>query len=158
MFYKRILVAVDGSEASEAALTHAAELAKEQKSSLIIINVVNEYLDHELILYDISPKQYDKELIDEGRKILNKMKRIAEKTGVHPEKTSVLKIRSATDEVAEKIIEATKDYKADLLVVGSHGRQGITRFLLGSMAEGIIRIASTPVLVIHAQEGVIENK
>lgn len=157
MVYKHILVAVDGSETSESALIQAAQLAKEQKSSLLIINVVNEYFDHELILYNISPKQFDKELIVEGQYILNKMKQIAEKIGVQAE-TSMLELRSRKDRIAEKILEATKDYNADLLVIGSHGRHGFSHFFLGSIAEGVIRIASIPVLVIRAKEQTNEKK
>jgi nucleotide-binding universal stress UspA family protein len=52
---------------------------------------------------------------------------------------------------ASKIVEAAKQWPADLIVVGSHGRTGITRTLLGSVAEGIMRHATCPVLVVKAK-------
>lgn len=151
MLYKRILVAVDGSMTSELALIQATRLAKEQKSSLFIVNVVNEYNDHELIIYNIDPTQYDRELTDEGHKILNKMQTIAEEMGVHA-KTALLEIRSRKDRIAEEIILAVKHFKADLLVVGTHGRRGFSHFFLGSVAENVIWIAPIPVLLFRSKE------
>ena len=54
--------------------------------------------------------------------------------------------------IAEAIIEEAKEWPADLLVLGTHGRRGFSRFFLGSVTENIIRIATTPVLLVHGQE------
>jgi len=53
---------------------------------------------------------------------------------------------------AAKIVEAAKQWPASLIVIGSHGRTGITRILLGSIAEGVIRHAPCPVLVVKAKD------
>jgi len=53
---------------------------------------------------------------------------------------------------ASEIVQAAKDWPADLIVIGSHGRGGIRRALLGSVAEGVMRQASCPVLVVRGKE------
>lgn len=150
MAYKHILVAVDGSKTSELAIAEAAKLAVEQKATLSIVNVINQYLDYEIVLY-IAPEDLDKAVKADGEKVLRKMDKIAKEIGAQTE-THLIKVRSAGDRVAEEIVAAAKKQSSDLLVIGTHGRHGFSHFFLGSVAERVIRIAPIPVLLIRGTE------
>lgn len=81
-----------------------------------------------------------------GRKILSQVEMRARKLGIGPE-TKLLEIGQLGYHVADMIAAAA--WPADLIVIGSHGRRGVRRLLLGSIAEGVARAASKPVLLIR---------
>jgi nucleotide-binding universal stress UspA family protein len=60
--------------------------------------------------------------------------------------------KMVTGEPWEKILENAREIGADLIVMGTHGRRGISRALIGSVAEKVVRLASVPVLVARAEE------
>lgn len=143
--YKKILVAVDGSETSNFAFQEAIKLAKEQQATLRLIHVVDEYFyTTGTIDYD----EYEKIIKEEGKAILNKLEAQAHNAGVKAE-SKLLEIAEFAPRISEKIIEESIASKADLIVIGTHGRRGFNRFLLGSVAEGVIRMATIPVLLIR---------
>jgi nucleotide-binding universal stress UspA family protein len=149
--YKHILVAVDDSDTSKSALYEAIKLTKvHQPATLRIIHVVDEYLDTQAALF-FDPKTFDKSLLKLGQKVLDQMQGIARKEGIEVE-SRLLEIKTSRYKVAEKIVEEAKTWPADVLVLGTHGRRGFHHFLLGSVAEGVIRIAPMPVLLIRGKE------
>jgi nucleotide-binding universal stress UspA family protein len=148
--YKKILVAVDDSEISIQALHEAIGLSKEQQAKLRIIHIVDEYyvdyvgLGIDYVQLEASFKEY-------GQKILANMVAIARQSNVDFD-SQLIEIKTSGGRIAEKIVEVAKVWPADLLVIGTHGRRGFHHFLLGSVAEGVIRIASMPVLLIRGKE------
>ncbi|CDZ77764.1 Universal stress protein/MSMEI_3859 [Legionella massiliensis] len=148
MLYKKIILAVDGSNTSNYALQEAIKLAEDQKAVLLVIHVVEENFGfHGGAGFDYSPliELYKRE----GQKILDQAKeRISSQSSIKFE-TKLVQLNSFQGRVAEVIIEETKQSAADLLVIGTHGRRGFNHLILGSVAELAIRIATTPVLLIR---------
>jgi len=137
---KKILVAHDGSKTSDHALKKAVEIATAFESSLTVLAVV--------------PELYLSELSDSDRqKIMNAL---SEETQKAMERIRVslsgksLEVKTIVRQglPAEKIIETAQKMKVDLIVVGSHGRHGARKFLLGSVASKVVDYAPCPVLVV----------
>jgi nucleotide-binding universal stress UspA family protein len=145
--YDRILVAVDGSETSTLALREAIELAKDQHASLRIIYVV----DLTLIYSDVGAPfavEYQKTLQAAGEKVITASSAVARGSGIEFDAAAIPN-NTIGQHIYDAIEDEAKRWQADLIVVGTHGRQGIRRFLLGSVAEGVARVASKPVLLIR---------
>lgn len=148
--YKRILVAIDDSNTSLQALQEAITFSKELRAKLRIIYVVDEfYVDY--IGLGIDYEQLEASFKEYGQKVLNNMEAIARQANVDFD-TQLIEIKTSGDRISEKITEAAKTWSADLIVIGTHGRRGFHHFLLGSVAEGVIRIAPVPVLLIHDKQ------
>lgn len=148
MSYKRIIVAVDGSKTSDLALIEALHLAKALQAEICII-----YIADIFPIIDFSPSlDFDvRDIIrNDGLAVLEKMRRIAQKNDVSTE-TQLIEILDDKT-VSEKISETALSWKADLIVMGTHGRRGFNRVILGSVAEETIRISSIPVLLIRGSE------
>ncbi len=129
-----ILIATDGSKYSEAAASEAIGIAKRCAGSLIAISVV--YADKEIVL-----PEDDEEMIS-ARDNVKKIVDIAEKEGI---KTEGLTVQGNP---YEGIVEIAKQKHADLIVVGSHGRTGLERLLMGSVTERVIGHSESAVLVV----------
>lgn len=144
--YKKILVAVDESDISIQALHEAIKLAKSLQAKLRIIHVLDEfYVDY--VGLGIDYVRLEKSVKEYGQKILANMEDIARKAGIDFD-SKLIELKT-DHRIPEQIIAATKAWPADLLVIGTHGRRGIHHFLLGSVAEGVARIAKTPVLLVR---------
>ncbi len=145
--YKRILVAVDGSETSNLALKEAIELAKDQHAALRLIHVV----DLTLIYTDLGAPfalEYQKALQAAGEKVVTACSAVVRDAGIEFD-TATVGIDMVGQHIYEAIDDEAKRWQADLIVIGTHGRRGIRRLLLGSVAEGVTRVASKPVLLIR---------
>lgn len=148
--YKRILVPVDGSETSTRALVAALQMARESGGSVRVVHVIEELA--QVIAYDpygAYPGDLAKVMRDSGQKILADAVAMAQSAGVPVEQHL---IEAGGQRLAETVIQDASAYNADLIVVGTHGRRGLGRVLLGSGAEQIIRLAPLPVLVIRSAE------
>ncbi|HAL37975.1 MAG TPA: universal stress protein [Polaromonas sp.] len=148
--YKRILVPVDGSETSNKALVAALQLAKDAGGRVRLVHVVEE------LAYLSGYEQfggYSDELFrvmrETGTKVLNDGMAIAQAAGIEADN---LLFDNLGGRLAEVVADAAKQWNADLIVVGTHGRRGVGRMLLGSGAEQIIRLAPMPVLVVRSGE------
>jgi nucleotide-binding universal stress UspA family protein len=82
-----------------------------------------------------------------GRRTLDEAAALA---GKHRVKADFRMVESRTARVSDVIIDAAKKWRADIIVMGTHGRRGVTRMLLGSDAEGVLRDAPVPVLLVRA--------
>jgi nucleotide-binding universal stress UspA family protein len=151
--FKCILVALDGSAASNAGLKAAIELASDQHAALVGLHVV----DDGAITVNfeggyVPPVYVDKlyeSLRENGRKLLAKAETAAKAAGVAM--TPVLAdARGRT--IAAAILAQVRKAKADLVVIGTHGRRGLSRMLMGSDAEAVVREAKVPVLLVRAPE------
>jgi nucleotide-binding universal stress UspA family protein len=146
--YKHILVAVDGSDTSRAALTEAIKLAQDRKSSLRLVHVV----DLPLPYSDISAPTvltYRDALEAEGREVIEDCSAVVRAAGVQFD-TQLTACENPGQKVYDAIEAEAKRWPADLVVVGTEGRRGISRLFLGSVAEGLARISSKPLLLIRA--------
>jgi nucleotide-binding universal stress UspA family protein len=145
--YKRILVAIDGSPTAECALQEALKLAKELRAQLRIVyavDVVTLNWGDELH----TPTEYWDALAQEGEEILSKAQAAARDAGITAE-TRLIKIDTWGRRIPEAIAEDAESWPADIIVLGTHGRRGLSRVFLGSVAEGVVRVAAKPVLLIR---------
>lgn len=147
--YKKIFVAIDDSPTSARALQVAIELAAQGKTALCIGHAADESLlaQHGMGLGSYINVEDTKAAIRKAsRELLDGALQQAQSAGVAAE-TSLLE---ATDKrVAELISEGANAWGADLIVVGTHGRRGVARMLIGSVAENLSRLASTSVLMVR---------
>ncbi len=150
MVYKRILVAVDGSKTSTLAMKEAINLAKNQKAKLRVIYVADEFV----VVGEGVPfnfKEYENSIRKYGLHILNKMKFLAKKADISAE-SGLIENSEHSARIAEIIVQEASAWRANLLVIGTHGRRGFSRLVLGSVAEGVVRIAETPILLIRGKK------
>jgi nucleotide-binding universal stress UspA family protein len=144
--YSKILVPVDGSETSTAGLDEAIKLAKIHGSQLCLLHIVNEFI----LDYTYAPGQYTENLFDAlrkgGKKILEAAETTVQRQGIKP--TCVM-LESIGGAAADLILEKAKEWHANLIVMGTHGRRGIFRLAMGSDAEQVVRGASIPVLLVR---------
>lgn len=148
--YERILAAVDGSEVSDLALQEAIRLCKEQRSKLRIVHVVDPTPIFFSDLDYISVAQLKQALMDTGEKILKRSAATASSAGIDAE-TRLLETIYPNQRVVDCIVTEVKAWLADLVVVGTHGRRGLSHLFLGSVAESIVRVSPVPVLLVRGK-------
>ncbi|MDE2118447.1 MAG: universal stress protein [Betaproteobacteria bacterium] len=146
--YQRILVPIDGSATSERALHEAIKLAA-GKAQLRLVYVIEEVypLDAEGYAF-IDYAALQEAVRHTGERALAQAAEKVRKSGVVAE-TALLE--AAGERVAKVIDGEAMKWKAGLIVIGTHGRSGLSRLLLGSVAEGVVRGASVPVLLVRAE-------
>jgi len=144
--YKRILVPVDGSGTSLLGLQHAVRLAKDQKAKLRLLHVVHDYLIAEGRHAMVNSSYLLKELRERGQAILNDAASLARKKDVEAETQT---IETLMGPVGASIVKCAEKWPADLIVLGTHGRRGIRRLVMGSDAEYVVRTAPVPVLLVR---------
>ena len=145
MAYQNILVPVDGSETSYAAVAQAAELAKAFGGKITVVQVLA--LDPYIAAEYISATQTN-DLIERARtSVLKTLEEAAAKfsdLGI-PVEAKLLEGQV----VHREIIKEAETSKADLIVIGSHGRTGLKRLVRGSVAQSVLGEAHIPVLVVR---------
>lgn len=147
--YKHILVAVDDSKTSQRALGEAIRLARQCEAMLRIVHVVDEVsMNWNSDYGDFAEIQ--KRFRETGLKVLDKAGAVAREAGATFE-TRLLELDKLGLHVPDLIAAEANDWPADLIVIGSHGRRGVRRMLLGSVAEGVARMAPTPVLLVRGE-------
>jgi nucleotide-binding universal stress UspA family protein len=135
--WKKILIATDGSKFSEAAAERAIDFAKAYGGELTIVSVV----DVPAEFYGEAPEAWDN-LVTQAKGFVDKTALQAEASGVRAQ--AVVK----ETETWKAIVELAEKQKADTIVMGSHGRTGLKRLLMGSVTEKVIGNAPCPVLVV----------
>ena len=142
--YKRILVPVDGSTTSNRGLREATGLARQHGARVRLLHVVDESvlaLAPEVGVVDITDS-----LVEAGKKVLKNAQAVAERQGV---KAEIALRENLVGRVADAILNEARKWRADLIVMGTHGRRGISHMLLGSDAEGVLRSSPVPVLLVR---------
>lgn len=145
--FTRIIVPLDGSETSKAALATALQLARDTGAQLRLVHCLDE-------LVYFGGYEYSSALIDQARKDANRL--LAEGLeACHAANidASTHMIERFGQRLGQSVAEEATQWQADLIVVGTHGRRGVGRVLLGSGAEQIIRFSKVPVLTIRGHEG-----
>ncbi|MFP3985425.1 MAG: universal stress protein [Candidatus Bathyarchaeia archaeon] len=150
----KILVPVDGSKLSEKAAEYAIDIAKKRGATIVATHVVH------LPAYAFTPAPLEGmsaptvapipvAISSEQRKIaekyVNKIKKMAKKSGIKVE----TKIIENKQSIVHAITEFAEKEGCDLIVIGTKGRTGIKKFLLGSVASGVVTYAPCPVLVVR---------
>ena len=145
MAYKRILVPVDGSPTAAMGMTEAITLAKESGARLLLLHVVDEYPAFANPGIGVSAAPLIEALRQSGAQTLEGIASIAKKAGVVPE---TMLIENFGGRVADVIVQKAVVWKADLIVMGTHGRRGVDRALMGSDADVVVRYSPIPVLLV----------
>lgn len=144
--YQRIFVPVDDSETSALALNEACRLAAEVGATVRLVHVVDlaqfgwggaEFLD---------AAELQDSIKQAGEQVLGQAKQKAEVLGVNPQGAV---LESWGDRLASVIIDDANKWGADLIVMGTHGLGGLMHLLLGSVAEGVLKMADVPVLLVR---------
>ena len=151
--FKRILVAVDGSTTASRGLKVAIGLARDQGATLDVLHVIDNLTITPA--FDgggyIPPAYVDeliKELQDHGRKVLAKSEALARKDGV---RVRTVLVETSGKDVAHAILSQARKLKSDVIVLGTHGRRGLRRIVLGSDAEAVVRDSTVPVLLVRGK-------
>jgi nucleotide-binding universal stress UspA family protein len=143
--YRHILVPVDGSSTSERALQEALGLARQQTAELELVYVMEDVLFLENEAY-INYEEVRRSARSEGEKTLGRAQAVVQQAGV---KAAQRLLEARGERIASVIIEEARRWPADLIVIGTHGRSGFSRILFGSVAEGVVRTAHIPVLLVR---------
>jgi nucleotide-binding universal stress UspA family protein len=137
----KILVPIDGSDYSNRAAEYAIGIAKAQGAEVVLVYVVDE------LVVDQFPGGNERgnveaELKSDGQRAVKYAECLLEKAGV---KSSSMLLKGRP---FEQIVNTTKSFNIDLVVMGTYGRRGAERILIGSVAERVIEYAPCPVLVV----------
>ena len=148
--YQRILVPIDGSTTSNQGLDEAIKLAKLTGASLRVIHVVDALtFATGSELYGGFASDVIPQMREAGEQIVEKARTRVKEQGV---KVDSLLFDSLSTRVSVIVVDQAKAWDADLIVIGTHGRRGVNRLMLGSDAEQIVRMAPVPVLLVRAPE------
>ena len=147
--YRRILVPFDGSNAAHEGLAQALRLAKDQQARVRVLNVVDDitasamievYAAAEIARVVAASRR-------EGRQALKAAAGLAAKAHVS---TQTRQVEGHGSAVSDMILREAKRWRPDLIVMGTHGRRGLNRLLLGSDAERVLRETPAPLLLVRA--------
>ena len=141
--YERILVPTDGSDAVDAAVDHAIDLAETYGAEVHAVYVV----DTAALAAEMDYPQVVEALEAEGSRAVRAVEEQATAAGFDRVRTAVLR---GTPHAA--ILEYAEDNDVDLIVMGTHGRSGLDRYLLGSVTEKVVRKSDVPVLTVRTAE------
>jgi len=147
--YQRILAAIDGSDTSSRACSEAIKLAADQKARLRLLHVVS-YGYLSAILGHVQTGDLLRELRANAKATLEEAEAAAHKAGVETEPRL---LEHHSTQIGEAIIEDAKHWRADLIVMGTHGRRGFARDVIGSDAEYVARNGPVPVLLVRSPKG-----
>ncbi|MGE0113937.1 MAG: universal stress protein [Steroidobacteraceae bacterium] len=144
--YQKILVPVDGSEASARGLAEAMKLAREQGATIRLIHVVNELM----VVASYEGTIYSGELInalrESGKKLLDQAQQRVTAAGI---KVEAELLEAHGGQAGQVIVKDAEQCHADIIVLGTHGRRGLSRLVMGSDAEQVVRQARVPVLLVR---------
>jgi nucleotide-binding universal stress UspA family protein len=142
--YKHLLIATDGSELAQKAVDQGIALAKALGARVLIVHVTPPWtsltVSEVAVVYP--PENYDRVAADHAQNILANAAMAAKAAGVACE---TLHVKDGL--AAPGILKAAQERGADLIVMSSHGRSGLTRLLLGSEANEVVSKSAVPVLI-----------
>lgn len=147
--YRKILVPLDGSPTSQRGLKEAIRLAKDNRARLRLVHVLDETPALGMMEEGVDLEPFLRELAKHGRTILERAERLAGKAGVAAD---AVMAETAGGGVADAILRAAKKWRADVIVMGTHGRRGLRHIVLGSEAEHVLRLSPVPVLLVRGRD------
>ena len=148
--YQRILVPVDDSPPSQRALDAAIEMARTTGASVRVLHVLDE------LVFPVGVGADKSYAVDVLPRLRHESARLLEAARARVAAAGVA-VDTALDEcfarkTADVILDAAKDWSADLIVIGTHGRRGPSRLFMGSDAELVVRAANVPVLLVRSED------
>ncbi len=152
--HSHILVAVDGSEPSTRALEETLRLATDQHAVVRVVHVIDlgislaPWAQMAFVDYD----QLEAALRESGARIVDAALARAHDAGVDVESAT---LETDVDDVAGEILAEADRWKAELVVLGTHGRHGLAHLILGSVAEGVVRRSRGPVLMLRQPDAAV---
>jgi len=148
---KKILCPVDHSECSYLALKYAISLALKDEAKLYLMHVIDSRL-YDTEIYKFGPHKLNE--IDESKIRADLMKSLPEGTN------DVLEVETIVVNGVpfNEIINAATEINVDLIVIGTHGRTGLSHVMLGSVAEKVVRKATCPVLTVRMPPPIPDTK
>jgi nucleotide-binding universal stress UspA family protein len=146
--YRRILVPIDGSKTAARGLSEAIRLAKDQGAKLRLLHVVDKMAIIGVTEAGMDPGPVLARMARGGRALLERARKTANKRGVGVDTAFY---EPVAKRVADTVLSEAKKWRADLIVMGTHGRRGVRRLVLGSDAEHVVRLAEVPVLLVRGR-------
>jgi nucleotide-binding universal stress UspA family protein len=150
--FKKVLIPTDGSPLSAQSANAGVLFAKSQGSEVVALFVTQPFaatigFDGMAAAYAVSDQDYDKMALDQAKKYLKAIVDRADTAGVKATSHSVSNFN-----IADGIVQAAQDYGCDMIFIGSHGRSGLSRVLLGSVTSKVLALTHTPVLVYRVKD------
>lgn len=144
LMFKHILVALDGSDCSHKALGIAVQLAKDQHARCTVCTVVD------VVRAAASMTFATEDLVNEWIVALNKDARQIQSDAVSDSGSGVTVDTLVVEgDPSSALLDVAKSKEADLIIMGSHGRTGLKRLWLGSVAESVVQHATIPVMIVR---------
>lgn len=144
MTFKRILVPIDGSTYSAKAIRTATEIAQKNESEIVILACIRK---EDIGAWYYSDPKINKDVISKAKEFAKQsMSKIEE--GIRKKGISVTSSVIEAKSLVKGITDFANSKKVDLIVMGSHGRTGFKRMLLGSVSNGVVQQARQPVLIV----------
>lgn len=146
--YKRLLVPIDGSETANLALNQALALARLSGATIVLLHVIEEWKHSngferpKVFIQQVRPS-----FLAAGQALLDQTAGGLRQEGVAVE---TLLVESHAERVSELIADQAETSACDLVILGTHGRRGYERLLLGSDAEQVARISPVPVMLVRS--------
>ncbi|MBV6306228.1 universal stress protein [Candidimonas humi] len=150
--FKKILIPTDGSALSAQAANKGVCFARQIGAEVVALYVTQPFaatvgFDGMAAAYAITDEDYEKTATEQAQKYLKSVLDRAETAGVKASGKAVSNFN-----VADGLVQAAEDEKCDLIFIGSHGRSGLSRLLLGSVTVKVLGLAKTAVLVYRVKE------
>lgn len=149
--YQNILIAVDGSPTSNLALLEAVRLAPADACVRVVHVVENPSWAIPLeagVMYDV--ELLHTSLLKAGKDILERARTLLKHKGLDARVHLIDLAESGARDLPRAILREAESWPADVIVIGTHGRRGFSRLLMGSVAESVLRASTTPVLLVRA--------
>lgn len=147
--YSKILYATDYSKASARALDEAVALAKQNSSELLVLHVLEPMTSY-VAGEDIGGAELYMQLEEKNKQDAeNSMKQLMDKLRKLKVNAKSLLLRGGTAQ--DQIVRAAKNRRANLIVIGTHGRTGLSKLFLGSVANQVVSTAHCPVLTVRGK-------
>ena len=145
--YQRILVPVDGSAPSKRALEEAVSVAKMTGAQIRVIHVIDEpFMALGVDGFSGSPGDIIELMQEAGRGIVGAAVAQVRAAGIACDSALA---DSLHGRICDLVVDQARRWQADLIVIGTHGRHGVARAVLGSDAEQMLRVSPVPVLLVH---------
>ena len=144
--YRKILVPLDGSELAECSLPHVEAVARGCEAPEIVLMQVTEpiYLPGEYVISDKDRNRLEEQHRSAAEQYLGGLGRRLGEDGLSVSDAVV------SGKVAETIVDYAEKHDVDLIIMATHGRSGVSRWALGSVAERVLRLSCVPVLMVRA--------